>query len=213
MLFLPTSIGRVTTIFATGTVGAFVARITRRRNAPAVGGTDATVKAGNGQALLRAGGNGSTPRRARVGRLRLPSAVADLTPQDEPALAAVNQFADRLAELPLSAWLDTGRCAMAANSDIAKRSTSYAILEATLNDRGLAVAAWYVRDAIETSAFYVAGSATRWARTDRRAFAAAHAAAEEAALALLAREFLPSADRATLCAPFEPVVRGVLQLA
>jgi len=80
------------------------------------------------------------------------------------------------------------------------------MLGATINGRGLAVAAWYACDAIETSAFY-ASRAKRWTPSDRRAFAAAYAAAEDAALALLARQFVPAADCATLVAPFARLVR------
>lgn len=190
-------------MFATGAVGAFVARVARWRNASTAGGRDPSPTASNDEPSVRGDAAARVPRRARVGRLRLPAAVVELTPQDEPALAAVNTFADGLAELPVSAWLDAGRSVMSAASRVASRSTSYAILEATINDRGLAVAAWYVRDAIETSAFYASRSVNRWTRVDRRAFAAAHAAAEEAALALLARAFLSAQDLAILSAPFE----------
>ena len=145
-------------------------------------------------------------RRMRTGRLPLPQRVADLTPADEPALAAVNAFADRLADLPASAWLAVGRSVMANGSFYAERATPFAILEATINDRGLAVAAWYVRDAIETSAFYATHSVVRWKSSERRAFAAAHGAAEEAALAILAQSFLSSEDYATLCGPFASTI-------
>ncbi len=157
--------------------------------------------------------NPGVARRTRVGRLRLPRAVVELTPHDEPALAAVNDFADRLADLPMSAWLEVGRSVMDSRSSDDSRPTSYAILAATINDCGLSVTAWYVRDAIETSAFYASHAVRCWKSGDRRAFAAAHAAAEDAALALLAREFLPASDRATLCGPFDSMVQEVLPLA
>jgi len=142
--------------------------------------------------------------RIRIGRLRLPRQVAELTPDDEPALAAVNAFADRLAELPLSEWLAVGRTLVEDPSIYAHRETPYAILETTVNDRRLGVAAWYVRDAIETSAYYASQPMKRWTSAERRAFAAAHAAAEEAALAILARVHLGAEDFAALCAPFAP---------
>jgi hypothetical protein len=145
-------------------------------------------------------------RRMRTGRLPLPQRVADLTPLDEPALAAVNAFADRLADLPASAWLAVGRSVMANNSFYELRATPFAILEATINDRGLAVAAWYVRDAIETSAFYATRPVVRWTSHERRAFAAAHGAAEESALAILAQPFLSSGVYATLCGPFSTTI-------
>ena len=138
----------------------------------------------------------------RTGRLRLPRQVAELTPDDQPSLAAVNAFADRLAELPVLAWLTVGRTLIDNPSTYALRETPYAILEATINNRGLSVTAWYVRDAIETSAYYASHAIVKWTSKERRAFAAAHAAAEDAALALLAREHLRAADFAALSAPF-----------
>ena len=50
-------------------------------------------------------GSHGVPKRMRVGRLPLPQRVTDLTPEDEPALADVNIYVDRLAELPLDSWL------------------------------------------------------------------------------------------------------------
>jgi hypothetical protein len=100
------------------------------------------------------------------------------------------------------AWLAVGRTLINDPSIYALRGTPYAILEATINNRGLAVAAWYVRDAIETSAYYASHSITKWTSKERRAFAAAHAAAEDAALAILARPHLGAEDAAALCGPF-----------
>jgi hypothetical protein len=211
MFLLPTSLSTVTGLFATGAVGAIVARVARRRGAPSAT-VASTGPAGFSSGRVVAAHSGAA-RRARVGRLRLPRAVVELTPRDEPALAAVNEFADRIADLPLAAWIDAGRSVIADRSSLEPRSTAFAILATTINDRGLAVAAWYARDAIETSAFYASQSATRWNPGDRRAFAAAHAAAEDAALALLARNFQSVADRGVLCAPFESVVREVLVTA
>ena len=141
-------------------------------------------------------------RRIRTGRLPLPRQVAELTPDDQPSLAAVNAFADRLAELPVLAWLTVGRTLVDDPSTYALRETPYAILEATINNRGLAVAAWYARDAIETSAYYASRSILKWTSKERRAFAAAHAVAEDAALAFLAQEHLSAEDFAALCGPF-----------
>lgn len=152
-------------------------------------------------------------RRMRTGRLPLPREVAGLTPEDVPALAPVDAFADRLAEMALASWLAIGRSLVEGASVSALRATPYAILEATINDRGLAIAAWYVRDAIETSAYYASPPLHRWTRMERRCFAAAHAAAEEAGLAMLARAFLSSEDFDALCAPFAPWVDGAARIA
>src|SRR5262249_51584521 len=140
-------------------------------------------------------------RRIRTGRLRLPAEVAGLTPDDVPTLSAVDGFADRLAEEPLATWLSIGGAIVDAPSN-PLRATSFAILDATINYGRRAVGAWYVRDAIDTSASYASPPLRRWTTRERRCFAAAHAAAEEAALALLARDLLSVEDFGTLCIPF-----------
>jgi hypothetical protein len=131
---------------------------------------------------------------------------------DQPSgvgLDAAQSFVQRLADLPTWAWLEVGHSLLRDRSSQAARATAAALLGATINGRGLAVAAWYACDAIETSAFY-ASRARCWTPSDRRAFAAAHLAAEHAALALLARQFVPDAQCATLVAPFESLVREAL---
>jgi hypothetical protein len=128
---------------------------------------------------------------------------------DQPSgvgLDAVQSFAQRLADLPTWAWLEVGHTLLRDRSSQGARAAAAALLGATINGRGLAVAAWYACDAIETSAFY-ASRVRSWAPSERRAFAAARAAAEDAALALLAREFLPDGDRAVLAAPFKSLAR------
>lgn len=164
-----------------------------------------------GQRPLRDGGSRSVPidvarsaptKRVRVGRLQLPQRVADLTPEDEPGLADVDVFVDRLAELPIDVWLDVGRSLLGHNSTVGQRATAFAILEATIGAYGLGLAAWYTRDAVETSAFLASKSVSRWTSEGRCTFAAAHAAAEDAALAVLARDKLAARDFALLVAPY-----------
>src|SRR5262249_41127737 len=116
-------------------------------------------------------------------------------------LDAVRLFAERLAELPAWSWVEVGNALLRDGSSNERRATASALLGATISSHGLAVIAWYACDAIETSAFY-ASLASGWTRDDRRAFAAARAAAEDMALALLAREFLPGRAWATLSEPF-----------
>jgi hypothetical protein len=146
--------------------------------------------------------------RMRTGRLPLPTCVTALTPADEPALALVNVFADRLAALPYDEWLDVGRREMANAASAAHRATAFAILEATISTQGLGIAAWYARDVIETAAFMATNGEPRRRTDERRAMAVAHAAAEDAALALLARDALAPTDFAPLFAPFEHVLSG-----
>ena len=84
----------------------------------------------------------------------MPRCVTALTPTDEPALALVNVFADRLVTLPYREWPETvGNSQIAGAARASQRATAFAILDATLGTQGLGIAAWYARDAVETSAF------------------------------------------------------------
>jgi hypothetical protein len=206
---VPSSIGKLAGFLSSGFVGAVIGRFARRSEARSrVDAKTGTHGDHAEKSLIASRATDLVPmsavvlRRMRTGRLSLPRQVAELTPEDEPALAAVNAFADRLADLPVSEWLTIGRRLVDDPSLYADRATPYAILEATIANRHLGVAAWYVRDAIETSAYYASQPRKRWTSKERRAFAAAHAAAEEAALAILARAHLADADASTLCAPF-----------
>ena len=145
--------------------------------------------------------------RPRTGRLPLPECVTALTPSDEPALAVVNAFADRLAALPIPEWLEVGRSAITDSAGMSQRATAFAILEAAIAAHGLGIAAWYARDTVETSACLAGCGMPCWTARDRRLMAAAHGAAEAAALALLARDVIAPADFAALIAPFEHLLR------
>jgi hypothetical protein len=61
---------------------------------------------------------------------------------------------------------------------------------------------WSVRDAVDTAAHIATREAHQWSRQERGAFAAAHGAAEAAALALLVREHLPTETYRALTVPF-----------
>jgi hypothetical protein len=152
---------------------------------------------------LVAGGAIAARARRRGGRIPLPESVANLTPNDEPALSSVDAFVDRLAELTLDQWLDVGHRLVTNQETLALRSTSWAIMDATIADRRLGLAAWHARDAVETMAYVASAAAPRLSRRDRRLFAAAHAAAEDATLAVLVRGHLSPQDFAVLCAPFD----------
>ena len=140
--------------------------------------------------------------RTRTGRLPLPQCVTSLTPTDEPALALVDVFVDRLAALPYEEWLDVGRAHTADRASATMHATMFALLEATIASQGLGIAAWYARDAVETSVFLAANGALQCSDGERRVIARAHGAAECAALALLARGALAPTDFTTLFAPF-----------
>lgn len=143
----------------------------------------------------------------RAPRLIIPPEMSRPSTWAVPSVVTVDEFADRLGELPLSAWLAAGREALEPNT-AAERGARCAILEATISDRGLAVAAWYVCDTIDTAAYYGLAPLRRRGAVERRSFAAAHAAARDAALAILARRHLGPEDFAALTAPFEQLIRG-----
>lgn len=140
-------------------------------------------------------------RRRRFGRLPLPSADAVAT-RPPHALDSVDAFVDRLCELPLADWLVIGYAAIADRAGAPARMVAFSRLESAIASLGRQIAAWHVRDAIDTAAFTAVGAASSWTRANRRAFAAAHAAAEDCALALLAGDALAPAYRQSLIAPF-----------
>jgi hypothetical protein len=190
----------LTGLLAGGAIGASARRPRGSGTADVVGASRSTQSAAKGFALSPT--SEILVARPRGGRLPLPESVATLTPTDEPALLLVNAFVDRLSDLTLAEWLDVGRRVMADQDALARRSTSWAIMDATIAHRQLGLAAWYVRDAVETVAYLANYSAVRPPRSHRRIFAAAHGSAEDAALAVLVREHLSAEDFTTLCAPF-----------
>ena len=137
----------------------------------------------------------------RMGRLPIPRHAAELTPSDEPALACVNAFVDRLLDLPFFAWLAIGQ-SVSSEHGLPVRRAARDALDVAIVDHGLGVPAWYVRDAVETAAFLAARGVSQWSRRERALFAAAHGTAETAALALLARAHLPAAMLRTLSISF-----------
>jgi hypothetical protein len=210
---IPVSLGQLASFVAGSALGSVLTLLRQvHREVPEV-----VLAAGSGNATLAKGqrpslddGSRSSPidiaraapaKRMRVGRLRLPQRVADLTPEDEPGLAEVDVFVDRLAELPIDVWLDIGRSLLGDSSTVGQRETAFAIVEATIGTYGLGLAAWYTQDAVETSAFVASKSVPRWTSEDRCIFTAAHAAAEDAALAVLARDKLATRDFDLLVAP------------
>src|SRR5262249_33673562 len=136
-----------------------------------------------------------------VRRLPLPPNVTQMTEAQEPALALANVFIQRLCDLPLHSWLAIGRAVIAARSETAYAS-AWSSVERAIAKRDLGLAAWHVRDDVETIAYLASHSADQLSRSDRPVFAAAHGAAEDAALALLVQSSIASVDLELLCAPF-----------
>ena len=138
----------------------------------------------------------------RGGRLPLPASVRQLEESDEPAVTRVHHFVDALCALSLAAWLEMGQRLLGDELGAAARAAAWTALDAAIAERRLGVAVWHVRDAVETAAFLATRRVPRMSRVERRAMVAAQGAAEEAAIALLAREHVRPADYETLAAPF-----------
>jgi hypothetical protein len=166
-----------------------------------------TFESGKMLSLSTNQGARAVESRIRTGRLPLPRRVMTLTPSDEPTLDGVNAFVDRLAALALVAWLEIGESVVAGTPPpIEERSAAWSVLTKAITDHALGVAAWYARDAVETSAFLAKACRRRWTSRDRWLFAAAHGVAEESALAVLARPHVDGASFAILIAPFRALL-------
>jgi hypothetical protein len=118
--------------------------------------------------------------------------------------AAVRAFVDALFELTLADWLDAGRRVLAERTSTIEHDATRARLSAAVESARLAVAAWEVCDALETAAYVACPHPENLTRATRRRFAAAHAAAEDMAVAILVGDELARGDRAILFAAFSP---------
>ena len=134
-------------------------------------------------------------------RLPLPPHIALLSEAQEPALAQAKTFVERLCALRLDSWLAIGR-AVTGNRGSAAYTEAWTAVNLAIAQHKLGFAAWRVRDDIETLAYLTSRCGRPLLRGDRPVFAAAHGAAEDAALALLVREHVSPAQVALLCAPF-----------
>jgi hypothetical protein len=117
----------------------------------------------------------------------------------QPEAAA--EFTDRLAGLEMEQWLTV---AASAEQEAPARSSALALTEALINDSGLGVEAWSVLDDVTACAPDVASRVTT--RRMLILLAAAHQAANAAALALLVRPLLHPGDFDVLYRPFASVL-------
>ena len=117
----------------------------------------------------------------------------------QPEAAA--EFTDRLAGLEMEQWLTV---AASAEQEAPARSSALALTEALINDSGLGVEAWSVLDDVTACAPDVASRVTT--RRMLTLLAAAHQAANAAALALLVRPLLHPGDFDVLYRPFATVL-------
>jgi hypothetical protein len=138
-------------------------------------------------------------RRLRAAPLSPPEAEP---PRATASLGRVDAFLDQLVELPLAEWLVIGEAVVAARERVPVRQRAWDELEAKLVSGRLGVTVWSVRDAVDTAAHIATRESHQWSRQERGTFAAAHGAAEVAALALLARDELPTETYRALTVPF-----------
>jgi hypothetical protein len=134
----------------------------------------------------------------------LPSHIAD----------ELEQWLEKLAALTLDEWRSIGRQCMVDDAASTARSEPMPSIHAVALRRELGATAWFVLDLVETATHRVRGDAARTSRAAERELARAVAAAEAAALAIAARERLPTPVYQTLRAPFDGIdERGELRLA
>src|SRR5262249_25975293 len=119
----------------------------------------------------------------------------------EPALALTKTFIEHNGDLPTESWIAVGRAAM-ANRSAAAYANAWRAVQQAIAKHELSLAAWHIRDQIETLAYLASHAGAPLARKDRPVFAAAHGAMEDAALALLVSSDLTAGDLDLLCAPF-----------
>jgi len=129
-------------------------------------------------------------------------AAAQPSRELETELASTDGFIDALVDLPLESWLAIGRDLVADRNGLSVRQDAWADVEAAITRRDLGMTVWSVRDALDTAAFLASRHASGWSREKRCAFAAAHGAAEAAALSVLVRADIPAESLRALCGPF-----------
>jgi hypothetical protein len=131
---------------------------------------------------------------------------AGLAASAEANVDGVSEFLDRLLELPVASWLTIGRELMADRQGLAVRQAAWSDVEEAIGTHDLALAAWQVRDALETVVSLVSRAVPQWSRDERCQFAATHGAADAAALALQARAHVRPDVVRILQSPFAPFV-------
>jgi hypothetical protein len=152
--------------------------------------------------LISAFGKSPDTRKRRFGRVQPPRNGDRTSTRPSRPTDAVDEFVNLLCELPLADWLVIGHALIADRVGAAARVVAFARLQGAIAAFRMQLEAWHVRDSVDTAAFTAASGITSWTRANRRAFAATHAAAEDAGLALLVGDALSAEDRRLLAAPF-----------
>lgn len=131
-----------------------------------------------------------------------PAPLAEPTLREGGVLLQPDVFIDRLVELPARHWIAVGQSITNDRACLSVRQQACEHLSAILERRALGLSAWRLRDAVETAACLVRRTSPRSSRHEGTMLATAHAAAETAALALLARADLPAEILKLLLSPF-----------
>lgn len=122
---------------------------------------------------------------------------------DQRAFKAARDLIDHLLAMPLSDWLAIGHGLLAdQESDIRRRAAGERV-EAEIAHRRLGVIAWYLRDSVDTAAYYVGCQGKRWSLRRRSEFASTRAAAKAAVLGLLVQNGISGEDLRLLRGPLE----------
>jgi hypothetical protein len=111
-------------------------------------------------------------------------------------------WVDQLTDLSQTQWLAIGGALAADHRGTLVRHDARRAVDAALETGALRLAAWYVRDALETAVFTISQGMPPCSRDERGRFAVAHDAAQAAALAQLAAPYLSNDTVDVLCAPF-----------
>jgi hypothetical protein len=194
-------------VLAGGALAAVLSRLTLARRPAARGAlrqpatSDSPLSASTRQASAVISTRVPLADRSRPAPLAPNRHVLFLPRAPETARQEVAVFVDRLDDLPGGRWIEIGRARLSPLAAL-HRAAAFASLEAAIEDQRLGVAAWHVRDAVATSAILARRTIRGWTRAERLALAAAHGAAEGAALAILARCSLAPEDFNVLCAQF-----------
>jgi hypothetical protein len=156
---------------------------------------------------------GSARRNVRgPGAKRLAIPFVALPPREntEAAVDCAESFVTQLSALPAPAWASVGQSiARETAREREARLAARARLTSLIADRGLRVTAWRIADAVDTVSFLAVDGMRRTSpsRTNR-ALHDARRAAQDLALACLARPFLSAADLGMMLAPFAAVMSG-----
>jgi len=119
---------------------------------------------------------------------------------------------DSLSELSLADWARVGR-ACASRGELAALASACRAVERVIDAKNLDVAAWLIRDLVETATYHVRHFASRSSRRARSELAVARMAAEWVALGISVEAWLAPSELTTLVKPFARETQPTLQFS